>query len=367
MAAVPKWYVPGLNPAFSGIAFTNFVVSTTTSACEWIFNTPEAITITRLGFRYGARALTPPAYIISLQGVDASGNPDGVIKGGGTPASHVFTPPADTSWDGLWKWQTLDNPFTTTRGQFLAGSIAYSSGTIDGTNNSSFTVISNMHAGTQGFPYAIQNASGTRTKLATGVPCFGYASAGTAYGWPHHTAYVTAITASTTPDELAMAFQLDGNYGATYQVVGVRLPVQCVAASSFAVNLYSGTTILQTVTVDADYDPTPSGNNFFEVYFTDTTLATLNFGQLYRVGFQPVGTTGTWTLRGMTFAAAADMAAWPGGSQFYLSTRTDAGAWSDDTATRPFADLIVSDWTKPAAVGPRIMVAGGGMSASALA
>jgi hypothetical protein len=125
------------------VSFTNFTINSSAGTADivvWCFQADTTDAITDLGFRYGARTGTPPTYRISLQGASTSGiGPDGTVLGGGSPASQTFTPPADTSINGLWQWKTLANSYTPTRGQFLCSVIEYSSGTIDGSNNSSFT------------------------------------------------------------------------------------------------------------------------------------------------------------------------------------------------------------------------------------
>src|SRR5438105_4685448 len=99
-----------INPGYqvgSSYVPTSFALDQTTDQIEYIFQAAEAITITRLGFRYGTRTGTPPTYQVSLQGVDGTGVPDGTVKGGGSPASATFTPPADATWDATWRWVTL--------------------------------------------------------------------------------------------------------------------------------------------------------------------------------------------------------------------------------------------------------------------
>lgn len=342
----------GTNQLHAGSpAVTNFLHDATTDQSEFIFRAPEPITITKLGYRYGLRALTPPTFKISLQGVDASGNPDGTIKGGASPASATFTPPADTTWDNTWRWQTLDNSYTCTRGEALAVVIAYSSGTVSATNNSSFgNTQSATGVSLWGLPYAIQNNAGTRTKQVL-MPLFGYASASKVYGYPLSALYAPATGLNTTPDEIALAFNLDSGYGSTFQVAGVRLLWTQAAATSLRLQLYTGTTVLQSLaSFDCDQTGGAGLTRYVEVYFGDSTLSTLNFGSTYRVGLRPNEAT-TQTFRGITCAAAADLEAYAGGQQFYLSTRTDDGAWTDDTASRPFIDLILADVTKPSGGG----------------
>ncbi len=111
---------PLINHTAATSTFGTSILSGSTLKVAWTFQCEKAATINGLGFRYGARAGTPPTYLISLQGVNGSGSPDGTVKGGGSPVSHAFTPPADTSWDASTRRQALDNNYTCTRGEFLA-------------------------------------------------------------------------------------------------------------------------------------------------------------------------------------------------------------------------------------------------------
>src|SRR4051794_40309133 len=95
---------PGFSIALGTFSASNTGIAASGSAIEWIFQADQAMIISRVGFRYGARTGTPPTHRISLQGVDqASGIPDGVIKVSTGPCSGLFTPPANTSWDGTWR------------------------------------------------------------------------------------------------------------------------------------------------------------------------------------------------------------------------------------------------------------------------
>ena len=345
-------YAKGINAAF-----VNFTLNASTDAAEYIFQTPEAITITKLGFRYGLRTGTPPTFKISLQGVSVAGTPDGTIKGGASPASATFTPPADTTWDGTWQWITLANTYGTTRGEFLSIVIAYDSGTIDGTNNSSFTTHATHLTHNGGFlkGYSIQNDAGVRT-IQIDQPIFGYQSSTTAYGFPLKAINNTTFNSASTPDEYALRFLLPAGWGSTFQVGGVRWRGNPAGANDVVIVLYSGTTVLQNVSFDRDFDAAPFGvDRVREYYFDEATLSTLNFGTEYRVGLQPSGAGGSSTLVTLVMAAAADAAAHNGGTSFYLSTRTDAGAWTDVSTERPLMEIIIKDWTGGSARGGRII------------
>jgi hypothetical protein len=328
-------------------SITNFALNGTTDALEFIFQATEAATITTVGFRYGARTGTPPTYRISLQGVaGATGYPDGTIKGGGSPASATFTPPASTAWDGLWQWITLSNSYTCTRGELLALVIDYSSGTCDVSNNSSFT--RTIVSPATSMPHAIQNDAAVRTKTTVGTPIFGYASSSKSFGKILSTSLSTNFTNASTPDEYALRFIVPSTWCSTYTIGRVECHAVVVGGARTAkLQLYDGTTVLQTYTLDGDI----SGSAGFNVFVpTETTLATLTAGNVYRIGLQPQEAS-NWSWPSFTVLNNQDLGCHPGGIEWYQSTRTDVGAWSDTTITRPLMAIGIDDWTAPAGGG----------------
>jgi hypothetical protein len=339
--------------------FGTITLDGSTDAAEWIFQAYEAATITHLGFRYGARALTPPTYRISLQGV-TNATPDGTIKGGGSPASATFTPPADATWNGLWQWIALTNSYTVARGEMLAIVIAYASGTVNGTNNSSFTTRVNLPT-TQALPYAIENNAGSRTNQAQ-CPVFGYKSASMVYGNPWETSTLTQFSSDSTPDEYALRFVVPAGLADTYKVRGIRITIRTPAASkTVLVTLYDtdGTTALQTMTWDGDTVSASASERIAEFFFDEVSLSTLTCGSVYRIGFAPQETSSGFALRTLDVESNAELAAFPGGTDWYLDTRTNGGAWTDDSTVnfrRPIAELILADITEPAGGGGTVYI-----------
>jgi len=338
-------------------AFVNFAVDASTDAQFFVFQTDEAVTITSLGFRYGARSGTPPTYRVSLQGVNASGDNDGTVKGATNNCLATFTPPADTSINGLWQWNTTSESYTTARGEWLAIVIEYSSGTINAGNSSTFTSHHSMTA-VQGVPYAIQNVAGTLTRQA-GLPLFGYKSSTKTYGFVLQSRPFVGFTSTSTPDEKALKFTLPATWGATFQVVGLRWKgANPDLAGTILVTLYTGTTPLQTFTWDSDYaSGGASAQRSCEIMFDEATLETLNYGDPYYIGIAPQeAATGIAPTIGAN-ATATDWQGWAGGESFMLATRTDGGAWTDDPLSRPWINLIIKDITEP--LGHRRDMVGG--------
>jgi hypothetical protein len=356
---------PGVMNSTGGtMSFTSMTLDASNDAAEWVFQAREAATITKLGFRLTSKTGTSPNYKISLQGVNTSGNPDGTIKGGGSPASVVFTFTSITAGD--WTWLTLDNAYTCTRGEFLAIVIIYDSGTIDGSNFMSVTISHDAWGGRRSFPIAIANTAGSRSRNSL-VPVWGYQSASRTFGEPLKAIAETQFSSDTAgADEYALTFTLPAGFGATKEIGGVRLNGRTSAAGkTLRVILYSGTTALQTVDFDTDnFASTASGFRSMEFIFDEATLETLTVGSQYHLAFQPQDTGHNFALTHIEVSAASDLDAYPGGADFYMSTRVDAGAWTAVDTKRPVAEFLLNDFTEPAGGGGTgiAVLTGGGLA-----
>jgi hypothetical protein len=275
--------------------------------------------------------------------VDASGNPDGSIKNSGN-AYADYTPTGGNN--STWQWVTLGATYSASPGEILCVVIAHQSGTVDGSNNSSFAVTLGGNA-TPGRPYAIQNDAGSRTRQAS-APLFGWGTATTAYGNP--ASAVVATNVGNT-NERALKFNLPSSWWSTYQVAGIDWNGTTAAGGSYTVSLYDtdGTTVLQSVSVDTDQDQASSATRFRQVLFDEATLATLSAGSDYRVAIKQ--DSGNLVVAAMTCASADDLEAWPGGSYATHSSQTAGGGWTDDAASRPLIGLILNDITAPAGGG----------------
>jgi hypothetical protein len=308
----------------------------------------EAATITHLGFRYEQKVGTPPTYRISMQGVSTSSfAPDGTVLGGGSPASATFTPPNDASWNATWQWIALSNSYALTRGQLFSIVIEHSSGTIDGSNFGQFNA-NIVNVENPQFPYAVgATAAGPATWSAafTGAPLIGYKSAGKVYGYPVEAIGAVNYSSDSTPDEYALAFTIPSGWANTFTVAGIRANIQTpVLGKTVKAILYSGTTVLQEVTWDTDNVRSAGlGGGLLELMFEDSSLTTLNTGTQYRLALQTQQTSTLLNIATLNMDSAADREAWPTGANCYLSTRTDAGAWSDDTTKLPLIQVILGD------------------------
>jgi hypothetical protein len=336
---------------------STFILDGTTDAWECIFAAATTDAITHVGFRVSAEAGTATTWKASIQGVTTTdsgttgGVPDGTIKGGGSPASVTFDNTAVTA--STFNWLALDNSYTPAyRGEPLALVVTYDSGT--GPSAGTNTITFNRHGSTTcNYPYTLENNAGTRSR-ASAAGVFGYKTASGVYGFPVVTITTVNFNSGSSPNEYALRFLLPGS--GTYRVIGFRFHGSMGGGVGrlFRGRLYSGTTVLQDTTDhDGDIVGSTTSTTPFEQWFDEATISDLDFGTEYRLAIAPQNANGV-LLTYVEIAAAADMAAFPGGTDFFLSHRA-GGAWTDVDTRRPQIDLIIDDMT---------MSGGGGVSGS---
>lgn len=142
----------------------------------------------------------------------------------------------------------------------------------------------------------------------------------------------TPFNSGSTPDERALRFQVP----VSMRVRGCWLWVDIDAAAD--VILYDNAdNVLTSISLDPDQRGGTSANL---VYVTFPAQVTLSASTVYRLALLPTTVTNVNLFAGDVNTAAL-MAAVAGGEELYLSTRTDAGAWTDTDTTRPLMGLIL--------------------------
>lgn len=329
-----------------------FAVDASNTSLGYILQAPEAATITQLCYTYGARTGTPPTYKIGLEGVTAAtGIADGVYKTGTGECSATFTPPADATQDGTQQCKTLTGTTCAlTRGQDFAITIKYSSGTVSALNNGSFvyrqTIATNdaqdFVADNSEYSYTITLAGAAAKQQYN--PVIVYKNGSRTFGYPLTNFGSVAFSVDTTPDEYALAFQYPCPAGQTFQISGVSAVMKTPATGkTVKFQLYTGTTLLQTYTYNSDRNSAgAAAARNIRAYFSDSSLTSLSCATTYRIALQPQETTSGLELYYNDVSANSDLDAWPLGVNAYISSRTDAGAWSDTTTRRPRIGLIIN-------------------------
>jgi len=318
-------------------------IDASTEKTAAVFNMPYALTISHCGFWYGARTGTPPTYRISIQGVDASGNPDGTIKGGGSPASATFTPPADATWNTQWKWVALSNSYSAAAGEVLAVVIDYSSGTIDASNCSSMMGTATYCGDDRlSFPNS-QFYSGAAWTKSQDTPLFAVKDS-------TPTKVFGRLMESLTPktdSRSALKFNIPSTFCSTFKIRGAKMRLGSVAGNTFTFGLW-GASVLRDITVDTDtIKPGSVGNA--ELYFDEASLQTLNAGTDYYIGVEQAAGVCSFYCQlydaevgqrlGMPFGTSCCYSGW------------DGAVWTDDATVVPIVILLFEDITPPTGGG----------------
>lgn len=310
-----------------------------------VFQADEDATITHLGLVIRAIVGTTPTYKIGLQGVNASGDPDGTYLGGGTPASATFSPSA-LGWTATSvRWVALDNSIALTKGTHYAWVIEYSSGTINGTNCAGFGMISGHPQRLR--PYWLVHNGTSWAKQSAWNPLWGYKSASNVYGFLTGGSAATQVTVDGR--RAAAKFTLPSGFGSTYQLRGFStIPNAFGAGGTITAGIWSASGVVQSFSVDTDYDGDRNSAAGERDFIFPASLGTLDFGTIYYAGFQRNGTN--FWLDAHQLSEANDLKMFAGEGEFTLST-FDGSNWSDDVDAVVPMRLIFEDITEPAGGG----------------
>ena len=332
-------------------------IDATTDECSWVFRAKKALTITTVLVRIASITGTPGTARIGIQSVSATtGAPTGTWLGG-TATGYATVTSYGTA--ATFLVCTLAESVTVARGQRFAVVIdPQATGTWDASNL--ITVTYSVSGGMMTrVPYAVLNG----VKTATTLGCVAVRTASETIGYAIETLPTFTPTTATTPDEIALKFAVASATCSTYQVVGARITANWTASRTFTLILYDsdGTTVLQNV--DIDTDEAIAGQGSHDFFFDEPTLVTLNPGTPYRLSILAAATSAgvfsTWTT-----PTSGDM----GGitpQTCQLSTRTDAGAWTDTATQAPCIQALISDMTVAAAGGLSAPKVGPGLLARA--
>lgn len=150
---------------------------------------------------------------------------------------------------------------------------------------------------------------------------------------PYSSILATTINTSTTPDEIGMYFsvpfacKIDGFAG------------WIEADGDVDIVLYDGdgTTVLKTVSIDKDVRVTTSSVGFLKSFAEITLTPSTN----YRLVFKPTTTTNV-VLFDTQVSINGIYGQVSGGIGIYLTSRVNAGSWTEVTTQRPSLHLRIS-------------------------
>ena len=329
-------WVSGSTPTF-----VTQTLNATTQDFGFVFQAPEAATITSIGWRQGTLTGTPGTLRVGMQGVSTTtGLNDGTYLGGTT--NYVDYTGWSATNNNTFIVHTLPTPVSLTRGQLCCiYAKPQAVGTWNGTNQVTVTVQSTDIRKGILRPYYIWNGA-KENDAGFGDEIYLLRSSTKTYGQPIQSFTNPTLSAGGNPDEIGLAFTIGSTAFSTYQVAGIRISNGGTATNnSYSVNLMSNTTTLQTVTVDTDQIRTFAVNSY-DIYFTDTTLATLNTGTEYIASVKALSATaGAASPQYITMPTANDITAYSNQTIRYAERQT-TGAWSFTNSTRyPMIELFI--------------------------
>ncbi len=344
----------GSTPAFNNTVIDSFS-SLDAVASAWQFDNSGG-TITHLGYRYGVRTGTPVQHRISLQGLDASGLPDGTIKTSGTNKSD-FTPPADATWNSTFQWFALDASYTPSAGEFLAVVVEPLAEPTPATHQSSWTTsCDGLNTSVSGIPYSlIKTNGGAWTKGTSGGPVFGAKNGGTpTLVWGYPIKDFTSETFSSTVQK-ALKFKIPASIATSVKLRKIRYQGSLgLTAKTIVFQLLDTTPAALspdgTISVDSDFISSNATLKVSQFYMG--AQPTLSVDTDYYMSIQP-GASSSLGWYYIEVANAEDLLAFPGGTSFIYASRATGGATAfTDTATkRPCMELYFDDVTAPSGSG----------------
>lgn len=300
---------------------------------------PKTGNVRKIHFRTGT-VTTWQNLTVGFQG-GSSGLPDGSFSHSGTATG------ADTD-DNAWKAVTLSVDKGVTRGDrlYLAFEWASTAGNLNINYNSALyrTV----------FP-ALYTTSWARVAGAPLVVLeYDDGSIGVQEGTYPGVFSGTSFNSGSTPDERALYFQ----QAAPMQIDGAVLRCAIDATDDFDIVLYDvADNVLATKSVSGnDFQTTSEGYAFVPF----GSVIDLSASTVYRLAFKPT-TVNNVVLYGCTVGSAAWMASLPGGADWYSSTRTNGGAWSQTTTERPFIHPHIVGMDSGGGSGGVASLVGGGL------
>lgn len=309
-----------------------------------VIRVPETGTLNRFVFRTGTNLLDGTSVIrMSLQDVNpASGDPDGVVDEYRDVASASL--PSDT-WivPGLMTDNGLDggNKRAVTQGDLLVCAIGYqtfvAADQLEVSNNGAIGISATVGGLSITFPYITENTGGAYAKRNYPLQIALEYSDGSFYTLGPDVMPATigsqGFHSGSTPDEIGIKFSLPF----PLRVSGAWARLEVLNPCDIVLYDSDGVGVLNTLSIDPDIRFASPDHGFW----LWPQSINLNANESYRIVVKP--TTGApVNLRYFTVPGLAYMGAIPGGTDFVWTSRTNGGAWSDDTVKRPFMGLYAT-------------------------
>lgn len=338
----PVHFVPTYleGPLATTFGYSGLLMNASGDRVAFVVECPKDGTLDKFEFMTGSVTNNPDNGIrLSFQDLDAAtgfadGTQDQYRDITGALSADTWQVPGLMTSDGT----DTGTKRTVASGEMLACVVDFVSFVAgDSFNVNAFISATNNVAGGH---YVLNGTTGTYTKGTSLLPLIAlkyndgtYAKFHLPIG-PWSALTNTVYNSGSTPDEYAMRFQM---------------PIQCQAIGMWiradidndveAVLYDSGSTAQRTVALDKDNQSVAAGQ--VRLYYFDAITIAAN--TTYRIALKPT-TVSNVTLMRCTIPSNAYLEALPTGAQWYESSRTDAGAWTDTDTNIPMMGLIINGY-----------------------
>ncbi len=306
-------------------SFGSYLLDAAGEKAAMVFVAEESGTVDRLGFL--TRTVTTAQTLkISLQGVNASGDPDGTIKGATNSASGTQASPASNTFYEV----TLTETATISAGDKLAIVVEFDS--TAGNLNIGVRSPGQPKLPTYADLYTTAWTKDTSGQFLFASLRFNDASYPRLTVFPCNANDGVSVSTTTTPDEVGNVILLN----APVTSFGIRARIDLDGDCDAVLYDSSGTSLASASLVSAQrFKAGPDIADWVFATPVDLTAGT------YRVVLKPTTTTAITAYRVTVFTAAA-MGHFDLGTDCYATTRVDAGSFTDATTQRYQVALLAS-------------------------
>lgn len=338
ITTVPRFWVPvPWGTPNGGYSYTTMGMAATGRRVAFVIQCPKAGTLDKFEFRTGTVPNNPDNGLrLSFQDVSlTTGDPDGTQDQfrdiTGTISANTWQVPGLMTSDGT----DSGTKRTVAQGELLACVVDFVSFVASDSVSIPYLTIASSVARNWYVDNNADFASYAKVGAGGGVLALKYNDG--SYGefdvpyWPVSGINSVTYGNGSTPDERALRFQVP----VSMRCVGAWAQVDQDGATDLV--LYdNASSVLGTISLDPDQRYITSGGYAIGYFASSVTLSA---NTTYRLSVKPTSATSI-ILQDFDVPGAAYQACLPGGAQWYLSTRTDAGAWSDTTTKRPLIGLL---------------------------